>query len=104
MEFRNPGWLCEEVYDVLRSHNAALCVHDLLADHPREVTADWVYLRFHGPGPWGRYPHQALSGSARRIERHLAEGRDVYTYFNNDAHGYAIDNARDLKRYIDADA
>ena len=100
VEFRDPDWLRDEVFDVLRDHNAALVVHDLIPDHPREVTADWVYLRFHGAGDGGDYPHQALSGSARRIERHLAEGRDVYAYFNNDAHGYAIDNARDLRRYV----
>jgi uncharacterized protein YecE (DUF72 family) len=101
VEFRHPSWLCEEVYQVLRRHRAALCVHDLLPDHPREVTADWVYLRFHGPGPWGDYPHQALSASARRIRDHLAEGRDVFAYFNNDAHGYAVRNALALRRYVE---
>jgi uncharacterized protein YecE (DUF72 family) len=24
-------------------HRAALCVHDLLADHPFELTTDWTY-------------------------------------------------------------
>lgn len=100
VEFRDPDWLTEEVFDVLRRNNAALVVHDLIKDHPRETTADWVYLRFHGPGPWGEYPHQALSASARRIRSHLDAGRDVYAYFNNDAHGYAVRNALDLRRYV----
>ncbi len=100
LEFRNKDWLCETVFDLLREHNAALCVHDLLEDHPRVVTAGWVYLRFHGDHYAGSYTPQALSGAARRIRRHLADGRDVYAYFNNDAEGYAAANALDLRRYV----
>jgi uncharacterized protein YecE (DUF72 family) len=101
MEFRNPDWLREEVYEILREHNAALCIHDLIEDHPREVTADWIYLRFHGAGDGGDYPHQALSASARRIRDWLDDGLDVHAYFNNDAHGFAIENARGLRRYVE---
>jgi uncharacterized protein YecE (DUF72 family) len=99
VEFREASWLCEAVFDLLRRHQAALCVHDIIPDHPRVTTADWVYLRFHGPGPWGSYTHQALSAAAGRIRAHLADGRDVYAYFNNDAHGHAVRNALDLRRY-----
>lgn len=101
VEFRDPSWLCEEVYDCLRRHGAALCIHDMIEDHPREITGGWVYLRYHGPEPWGCYSHQALSAEARRIRRHLDHGRDVYAYFNNDAEGYAVRNAADLARYVD---
>ncbi|MFW6157860.1 MAG: DUF72 domain-containing protein [Planctomycetota bacterium] len=103
VEFRDPSWLCPPIYDLLSEHNAALCVHDMIPDHPRLVTADWVYLRFHGAGDGGDYSHQALSGAARRIERHVAAGRDVFAYFNNDAHGYAVANATDLRRYVRCD-
>jgi uncharacterized protein YecE (DUF72 family) len=101
VEFRDPSWLCREVYDVLRAHNAALCIHDMIEDHPRQVTADWVYLRFHGTDYSGDYSPQALSGSARRIRRHLDEGRDVLAYFNNDIGGHAIHNAKDLRRFVE---
>lgn len=100
VEFRDPDWLQDAVFDCLREHNAALCVHDLIEDHPRVVTADWVYLRFHGADHGGGYPHQALSAAARRIEKHLAAGRDVHAYFNNDAEGHAIHNAQSLRRYV----
>lgn len=105
VEVRDPDWLHRSVYEVLREHGAALCIHDLLEDHPRLTTADWVYLRFHGPDrrkPYtGSYAPQALSGAARRIRRHLDEGRDVYAYFNNDDSGHAVEDALDLKRYLD---
>jgi uncharacterized protein YecE (DUF72 family) len=102
VEFRHPSWLCEPVFSVLRDHNAALCIHDMLPEHPRVLTADWVYLRYHGAGePYGGdYAHQALSASAQRIKRYLADGLDVYAYFNNDAEGYAVADAMDLRRYV----
>jgi len=104
VEFRDPDWFRDEVWEVLRRHDAALVIHDMLRRHPREVTADWVYLRFHGPSdelPYGgTYSPQALSGAARRVKRHLAEGRDVYAYFNNDAEGHAVRDALALRRYV----
>jgi uncharacterized protein YecE (DUF72 family) len=103
VEFRDPSWLCEPVYDLLREHNAALCVHDLIPDHPRVVTADWVYLRFHGANDGGNYTCQALSGAAQRIQKHRAAGRDAFAFFNNDAKGYAVENAADLRRYCESD-
>lgn len=101
VEFRDPSWLCNDVFDVLRRRGAALCIHDLIPDHPRIVTADWVYLRFHGGGDGGDYPHQKLSAKAKRIRDWLASGLDVHAYFNNDAHGYALRNAADLRRYVE---
>jgi len=104
VEFRDPSWFSEEVWEVLRRRAAALVIHDMLRPHPRRVTADWVYLRFHGTAdamPYGgNYSPQALSGVARRVKKHLAEGRDVYAYFNNDAEGHAVRNALRLRRYV----
>lgn len=100
IEFRDPRWLCPQVYQVLQAHNAALCIHDMLKEHPRRLTADWTYLRFHGNGYSGSYSHQALSARARWIKDRLAEGTDVYAYFNNDDQGYAVRNALDLRRYL----
>ncbi|MFP4029351.1 MAG: DUF72 domain-containing protein [Candidatus Brocadiia bacterium] len=105
MEFRDPTWLCKEVYELLREHEVALCIHDMIhkkmKDHPRIITADWVYLRFHGADTWGEYPYQALVASAKKVKKLLDDGLDVYAYFNNDAHGYSIENARDLQRYVE---
>jgi len=99
VEFRDGRWLCQEVYDLLSRHNAALCVHDLIEDHPRVVTADWVYLRFHGVHYGGSYSSQALTAVAREVKGHLEAGLDVYAYFNNDAEGYAVANAMSLRKY-----
>ncbi len=102
VEFRDPRWLCEEVFGILNQHDSALCIHDMIDDHPRLVTAGWVYLRFHGDRYSGCYSHQLLSTRAAEIRQYLAEGLDVFVYFNNDAQGYAVQNAADLKRYVTA--
>jgi len=104
IELRDPRWLCDEVYAILQRAAAALCIHDLITDHPRHLIADWVYLRFHGVRYGGSYPRQALTAQASQIEQYLAEGLDVFAYFNNDAHGHAVQNAADLRRYARGNA
>jgi uncharacterized protein YecE (DUF72 family) len=99
-EFRDPSWLCDQVFTILQNHNAALCIHDMIDDHPRNITADWVYLRFHGDHYSGSYTREALRLQARWIKQQLGEGRDVFAYFNNDAEGYAVQNAVELKRNV----
>ena len=100
VEFRDPSWLCSEVFTILQRHHAALCIHDMNENHPRVLTAPWTYLRYHGNHYSGSYSHQQLAAEAKWIRRQLASGKDVFAYFNNDAQGYAVRNAADLKRYI----
>jgi uncharacterized protein YecE (DUF72 family) len=102
VELREPSWLHDEVYEVLRRHGAALCIHDLLPDHPWLLTADWTYVRFHGPDAlerkyWGRYGPQRLEPVAARLCDWLTRGRDVYAYFNNDHEGHAATDAAWLR-------
>jgi len=103
VEFRDPSWLCPEIYAILRKHGAALCIHDMIPGHPREITADWTYLRFHGDHYTGSYSHQFLSAQARRLQDYLDDRLDVYAYFNNDEKAYAVSNALDLRRYVGPD-
>lgn len=103
LEFRDRSWLCEEIFTLLSDHGAALCIHDMLEDHPRRITADFVYLRFHGDHYRGSYTHQFLAAEAARLREYLSQGMDVYAYFNNDELGYAVANALDLKRYLETD-
>lgn len=102
LEFRHPSWLCPEVLRILRRHRAALCIHDMLQDHPVETTADWAYIRFHGHVPGGRYGPRRLMRAVHVVERFLGDGLDVYAYFNNDAHGNAVRDALDLERLLGA--
>jgi len=98
-EFRHQSWFTPELYEFLRQRNLALCV----ADAPRwpsceEVTADFVYVRFHGSHRLysSCYSTEELRTWVEKITRWRAGGRDVFAYFNNDAQGFALQNARDL--------
>lgn len=99
-EFRDTRWLCKEVFAILQQHNAVLCIHDMIENHPRRITADWIYLRFHGDHYSGSYTSQALKVQAKWIKQQLGEGKDVFAFFNNDAEGCAIRNAAELRRYV----
>ena len=99
-EFRHPSWYAPKIYEILADHNCAFCIHDHTdAPSPRETTADFIYLRFHGPeGKYSRrYPEEALTSWAERMRRWQNEGQDIFAYFNNDAEGYAVENAKMLK-------
>ena len=105
VELREPSWLHDDVYETLRRHGAALCVHDLLADHPWELTTDWAYVRFHGPEAltrkyWGRYGPERLEARAERMSAWLQDGVDVFAYFNNDNHGHAVTDAQWLRERL----
>ncbi|HSO07683.1 MAG TPA: DUF72 domain-containing protein [Pelomicrobium sp.] len=99
VEFRDPSWLDDAVYKVLENRGAALCIHDMLDDHPRRVTAKLVYLRFHGKNYGGSYSPQRLTAEAKRVRGWLGDGLDVWAYFNNDKGGHAVHNAQELRRY-----
>lgn len=92
VEVRDPSWLHDDVFATLERHGAALCVHDLLPDHPLLCTTDWTYVRFHGPKALeqkyaGRYTGRRLWRTADRLGEWLDAGTDVYAYFNNDIGG-----------------
>jgi uncharacterized protein YecE (DUF72 family) len=105
VELREPSWVHDDVFEVLRRHDVALCLHDLLPQHPFELTADWTYVRFHGPDAIRR-PYHGVYGSAgldswvTRLGGLLDAGRDVYAYFNNDWHGHAVSDATALRQRL----
>ncbi len=100
-EFRDPSWLCEEVFSLLEKYDAALCLHDLIEDHPQRITTDWVYLRFHGGADYsGNYESAQLEAVVERIRDYLGEGLDVFAFFNNDVAGNAPRNAAELKALL----
>lgn len=103
-EFRDESWFEPAVYELLARHNAAFCIYDLAGQAaPREVTADFVYLRLHGPGKayQGSYSDDALAGWAARLLTWRKAGLDAFVYFDNDEKGYAVRDARRLSAMID---
>lgn len=102
-EFRNETWYDEEIYDLLREYHCAFCIYEL-AGHlsPKEVTADFVYVRLHGPDDkyQGSYRTASLTKWAEQCRQWQQEGKDVYIYFDNDQSGYAAFNAKELTKLV----
>jgi uncharacterized protein YecE (DUF72 family) len=103
MEFRDHSWLNEDVYGILRKRNIACCVYDLGGfQSPTPDTADFRYIRLHGPGDAyrGSYSGPALKKWASVIQQWRQQGQDIYVYFDNDEQGYAAKNALQLKNLL----
>jgi uncharacterized protein YecE (DUF72 family) len=102
-EFRHPSWFTPPVYDLLRTHGAAL----VYGDDPRRpfqelvLTAPWTFLRFHhgARGRRGNYSEAELREWAARIRAVRSEAA-VFAYFNNDWEGFAPRNARRLRMLL----
>ena len=101
-EFRHPTWDVEDTFAVLERHGAAYCVMSG-ANLPcvLRATADFVFVRLHGPDHHhmyaGSYSEADLRWWVDRIGEWRSQGRDVYVYFNNDGHGHAVRNALRLR-------
>jgi uncharacterized protein YecE (DUF72 family) len=102
-EFRNSSWDREEVYRALRRHNAAYCMFHLAGfQSPFEVTADFAYIRLHGPGGkyQGSYTKQQLENWSRSIRDWQHTLNQIFVYFDNDDSGFAAHNALTLKQLV----
>jgi uncharacterized protein YecE (DUF72 family) len=98
-EFRHESWYEKTIFDLLAQHNVSLCLSDHAdAPAPREITADWVYVRLHGPSGryHGTYADDALKEWARHMRRWRREGRDVWCFFDNDVKSAAPKDAKRL--------
>ncbi len=103
-EFRDESWFDPAVYAALQDRGAAFCIYELAErQSPREVTADFVYLRLHGPGAAyeGSYSARYLARLAERLRDWRREGRDCFVFFDNDAEGQAPRDALRLFKQIE---
>jgi uncharacterized protein YecE (DUF72 family) len=103
-ELRNKTWLNEDIYSLLRDNNIAFCIYEInYRQSPLMVTADFVYIRLHGPGRAYNDPYDmdTLGLWANRIEDWVGDGKDVYCYFDNTHRGYAWENAKSLMDLLD---
>jgi uncharacterized protein YecE (DUF72 family) len=104
-ELRDPSWHNPEVYALLRRYNAAFCIYELAGfESPQVITADFAYIRLHGPAAYaygGSYSDNALEVWAERI-RDWKKLRRVYAYFDNDEAGHAVRNALALRTLLES--
>jgi uncharacterized protein YecE (DUF72 family) len=95
-EFRSETWFVPEVFDLLRSHNAALCIAESEegVQTPFQSTANWGYLRLRRPG----YTEVELKAWADRI---LAqEWQEAFIFFKHEDEAMGPALARRFKTLI----
>jgi len=80
-EFRHASWFTDEVSELLKSRNLALCVAESEErTTPDVVTADFCYYRYRKPS----YSPEERRAMIGRIQEHLAARRNVFAYFKHE--------------------
>ncbi|HEY4901881.1 MAG TPA: DUF72 domain-containing protein [Candidatus Sulfotelmatobacter sp.] len=95
-EFRHSSWFADATWDLLRSHQCAVCVAETeTMTTPDVVTAPFAYYRFRKPS----YTGDERQSMVARISEHLGAGRDVFAYFKHEETPegalYAVDLLRE---------
>jgi uncharacterized protein YecE (DUF72 family) len=101
LELRHRSWFRADIAELLGQHGVASCISHA-GDWPMwdALTTDLVYARLHGaPRTYASpYRSRSLAAWADRVAGWLADGRDAYVFFDNDAGGAA---PRDAARLIE---
>ena len=103
VEFREPSWYVEPVFDLLRRYKVALCLHDMQGSSTGKiVVGPFIYVRFHfGTQKYGgRYDDASLDDWAEWLAGQARGGMTVFAYFNNDTGGHAPRDAVRLRAMI----
>jgi uncharacterized protein YecE (DUF72 family) len=100
-EFRHESWFNEQIYTLLREHNAALCVaesDDLLTPEVHTAAEHTCYRLRRTNG----YSAVELDAFAKRFAA-IAQQRDVYVYFKHEDEPTGALNAQAFLKRIQAE-
>ena len=100
-EFRHESWFTDEIFDLLKTHNRALCVAETEERvTPDMITADFCYYRYRKP----TYTPEERQKMIARIHEHLNQARDVFVYFKHEETPqgaiYAVEVLNELRTLI----
>ena len=92
-EFRHDSWLDDEIFELLRARNLALCLADTekLAV-PTTATADYGYLRLRRED----YTSDDVARWAEFVRQKEAKWREVFVYFKHEESGIGPKLARQM--------
>jgi uncharacterized protein YecE (DUF72 family) len=100
MEVRHDSWLEEQSLTLMTKYDIGLVISQSGERFPYSemITAKNIYIRFHGPHQLyaSSYSDEMLKGFAKKFKKWEREGHVIWAFFNNDVHGYAIENAKRL--------
>jgi uncharacterized protein YecE (DUF72 family) len=99
-EIRDKSWIRDKFFALLTNYHMAFVIADSGNRYPysETVTTDIVYLRLHGNEQLYAtdYKKEELERIATKTKNWLNQSRQVLIFFNNDYHGYAVKNAKEL--------
>jgi uncharacterized protein YecE (DUF72 family) len=100
IEIRHKSWITDDFFELLRLNGIAFVIADSGERFPyhEAVTTDHVYLRFHGPERL--YASDYAKSELRKIINWLKADHEVWVFFNNDFHGFALKNAFKLEELV----
>ncbi len=106
LEVRHKTWLSEESLTLMTKYNIGNVISQSGNRFPYSemVTAKNIYVRLHGPKELyaSTYSDKMLEEYAEKFRNWMKEGHVIWCFFNNDIHGYALENAKRLKEIMDA--
>lgn len=80
-EFRHESWFTDEIFNLLKKNNRALCVAETEErTTPEVLTADFAYYRYRKP----TYTPEERQQMAKHLREHLSVGRNVFAYFKHE--------------------
>ena len=92
-EFRHASWWSDDVYELLRSTNTALCVADTEeGTTPLVATANFGYVRLRDAG----YTSEALGEWVTKIQALGSAWTDAYIFFKHEEKGVGPKLAREF--------
>lgn len=95
LEFQDPSWHVDEVFDIVRAAGAAVVATDQESagePPPLRRSGPFLYLRLRRPD----YPPAELARWLARLEPFLADGLDGYVFFRHDEVGRGAELAVEL--------
>ena len=92
-EFRHDSWFDDEIFDLLKSRNIALCIADTdTIATPRKITADYGYLRLRRED----YQTTDVEHWAEFARQQEANWKDAFVYFKHEESGIGPKLARQM--------
>jgi len=83
-EFRHESWFDDEVFEILKARNVALCIADTDAiATPKKTTADYGYLRLRRED----YHESDIERWAKFVREQESNWNDAFVYFKHEESG-----------------
>ena len=96
-EFRHESWFDDEIFNLLKSRNVALCIADTDAlNTPKKITADYGYLRLRRED----YTNSDIDHWTDFVREQEAVWKDAFVYFKHEESGIGPKLAKQMTELL----